>query len=188
MKICAFQRGYQYRGQYWYGDSASSDADNTDNGEPKRDETLTNCTEYLDVWDCSGYTCACILSLYDIAIAQFYARNTDLGEDCSGLWLATHTPPPDPTGPRCERDNRIDRIDTNSLADYQYYVDITPSTDDDDDTANTTSSATIPNSNRPTQPRLAHCHLLSLPRDTATMTSPSAAIQTGTGQTSNCDE
>lgn len=93
---CTFQNGYQYCGQYWYGDVASSDDNSTDSGEePMRDGTLTNCTEYLDVWNGSGYTCADILSLYDITIAQFYAWNTDVGEDCSGLWLGMHTPAPE---------------------------------------------------------------------------------------------
>ncbi|KAL9594309.1 MAG: hypothetical protein Q9219_007103 [cf. Caloplaca sp. 3 TL-2023] len=80
------------------------------------DGASSNCTQYTDVED--GDSCQNILDLYDLTIAQFFALNSAVKSDCSGLWTgyqycieapgatpptSTTTivgnPPPSPTSP-----------------------------------------------------------------------------------------
>ncbi|KAI0143678.1 hypothetical protein GGR57DRAFT_341918 [Xylariaceae sp. FL1272] len=85
LPTCTFVDGQRYCGRYWEGDVAPV-IEGTGGGSPIRDNTTSNCTEYVDVFDGSGYTCQDILTFYDITIAQFYNWNPAVGSDCGNLW------------------------------------------------------------------------------------------------------
>ncbi|KAL8772227.1 MAG: hypothetical protein Q9203_001365 [Teloschistes exilis] len=108
--------GLQYCGKLYFGDAPDSSPVGPD--LPIRDGASPNCTEYADIDD--GWTCADILDIYDLTIAQFFSYNSAVKADCSGLWLgyqycirapgysdpagttttsAPGNPPPTPTGP-----------------------------------------------------------------------------------------
>lgn len=111
---CGFQTGVQYCGKLYFGDPPPTISEGST--LPIRDGASPNCTQYIDVED--GDNCQNILDLYDLTIAQFFALNSAVKSDCSGLWTgyqycirasgstpptSTTTfvgnPPPSPTSP-----------------------------------------------------------------------------------------
>lgn len=53
----------------------------------RQENTTTSCTDYVDVFTGSGYTCQNILDQYNITIADFFAWNPSVGSDCSTLFI-----------------------------------------------------------------------------------------------------
>ncbi|CAF9933065.1 MAG: hypothetical protein HETSPECPRED_008521 [Heterodermia speciosa] len=80
---CSFTAGVQYCGKLYFGDAPDSSKAGPD--LPIRDGASPNCTEYADIED--GWTCADILDIYHLTIAQFFSYNSAVKADCSGLWL-----------------------------------------------------------------------------------------------------
>jgi hypothetical protein len=84
---CTFTKGKSYCGQYYFGQAPPVPTSTAFGGSPIRTNTTANCTNYVDVFQGSGYTCSNILSDYGITIAQFYSWNPAVGSDCSNLWV-----------------------------------------------------------------------------------------------------
>ncbi|KAL8659924.1 MAG: hypothetical protein Q9202_006879 [Teloschistes flavicans] len=85
---CSFKTGVKYCGKLYFGDAPDSSPEGPD--LPIRDGASPNCTEYADIDD--GWTCADILDIYHLTIAQFFAYNSAVKADCSGLWLGAEHP------------------------------------------------------------------------------------------------
>ncbi|KAF8457847.1 hypothetical protein BDZ91DRAFT_785929 [Kalaharituber pfeilii] len=78
---CGFNTSYQYCGKYWFGSAPQVELTFE---LPMRNGTLkTGCYRYVDLTD--NLDCLDVLEGYNITIAQFYAWNTDVGPDCTGL-------------------------------------------------------------------------------------------------------
>ncbi|KAH8901682.1 hypothetical protein GQ53DRAFT_851663 [Thozetella sp. PMI_491] len=95
---CTFLAGEGYCGQYWLGDIPKTTVSDT-GGDPIRDNTTPNCTQYVDVFDGSGFTCQNIPDDFGITISQFFAWNPAVGADCSNLWLGYQYCVAGPGGP-----------------------------------------------------------------------------------------
>ncbi|KAL9029149.1 MAG: hypothetical protein Q9196_002579, partial [Gyalolechia fulgens] len=80
---CSFQPGVQYCGKMYFGSAPVSIEIGPD--LPIRDGATPNCTRFVDIEE--GWICEDILTVYGLTIAQFFAYNSAVKADCSGLWL-----------------------------------------------------------------------------------------------------
>lgn len=102
---CSFKIGVRYCGKLYFGDAPDSSPEGPDlpirvchlpptavviPNSDFQDGASPNCTEYADIDD--GWTCADILDIYHLTIAQFFAYNSAVKADCSGLWLGAEHP------------------------------------------------------------------------------------------------